>query len=66
MPFQPYYSNNADVYDAFMQMYRELNAKRAMQAQRVRPRDLDPLREEHMWEEPYIAAAVNDQNKKNK
>lgn len=36
MPFQPYYNNNADIYDAFM----------------------------HMWEEPCIAAAVNDQNKK--
>lgn len=47
-----------------MRMYKELNARRAMQAHRVRPRGVDPLGEEYMWRGDYHPAdEVIDQNK---
>ena len=66
MPFQPYFK--AVAYDDFMQMYKELNKERAMQANRViqanrvRLRGVDPL---DMWRGDYHPAdEVIDQNKK--
>ena len=66
MPFQPYFK--AVAYDYFMQIYKELNKERAMQANRViqanrvRLRGVDPL---DMWRGDYhLADEVIDQNKK--